>query len=380
MITSIQLHNFKCFQDKTFHLRNLTVLAGSNSVGKSTFIQAILLARVTSDKLMQFSIIENSLASNLSILVPLNGPYLLTLGNTLEVLTNDADSNEITIIIKDIFNNEIYFPFKAVDNKSDCYNLILQDKWIQKGDLEIIKNEFYYLNAERLGPRLTYEVDQLDYKHVGWQGEYTIQILAQNKEELIENYTHRKFCDSSDFKLLNQVKEWMNYIIPNSYIDEADLNGKIKKAYITYSKSSPPNVGFGISYVLPIIVNALLAKANSLFIVENPEAHLHPKGQSNMGYFLAQIASSGVQVIIETHSEHIINGIRRFILSTENLLASGDILINFFDGFDISGKANIKEINLLQNGDLSSFPRDFFDQVQQDLAKIFQLRRGKNNG
>jgi len=377
MIDKIKVNNFKCFLNNEINFRKLTVLAGSNSVGKSSLLQALLISRITIEKLIQYSLLDNDQKTNKKIQIPLNGKYLLALGNTKEVLTRDVNTNIISIILTDTeADTEINFRLKAEDTKSDFYNLELGEDWTQKGLFDNLKNEFYYLNAERLGPRLTYDVDQQDYIHVGWQGEYTIQVLAQNKENSIEDASQRNFNDTIDPKLINQVKAWMNYIIPGFYIDEAELDGKLKKAYTTYSKSSPTNVGFGISYVLPIIVNGLLAKSNSLFIVENPEAHLHPKGQSNIGFFLGQLASSGIQVLIETHSEHIVNGIRRAALSKNNL-TTGEILINFFSGIDNEKNAIIKELDVKETGDLSSFPKDFFDQVQQDMADIFKLKTGK---
>ena len=377
MINKIKVNNFKCFQNSEINFRKLTILAGSNSVGKSSVLQALLLSRITIEKLIQYSLLDNDQKINKKVQIPLNGKFLLALGNTKEVLTRDANSNIVSIGLTDAqLETEIFFPLKAEDTKSDYYNLELGEDWTQKGTFDNLKNEFYYLNAERLGPRLTYDVDQQDYIHVGWQGEYTIQVLAQNKENSIEEPTHRSFIDTLDYKLISQVKSWMNYIIPGFYIDEAELDGKLKKAYTTYSNSSPTNVGFGISYVLPIIVNGLLAKSNSVFIVENPEAHLHPKGQSNIGFFLGQLASSGIQVVIETHSEHVVNGIRRAALSKNNL-NTNDILINFFSGIDINKTSVVREIFVKETGDLSSFPKDFFDQVQQDMADIFKLKMGK---
>jgi len=377
MIDKIKVNNFKCFQNNEIGFRKLTVLAGSNSVGKSSVLQALLVSRITIENLIQYSLLDDDHKTNKKIQIPLNGKYLLALGNTKEVLTRDVNTNIVSIILYDTkADTEINFPLKAEDTKSDYYNLELSEDWTQKGSFDNLKNEFYYLNAERLGPRLSYDVDQQDYIHVGWQGEYTIQVLAQNKENSIEDASQRSFNNTVDPKLINQVKAWMNYIIPGFYIDEAELDGKLKKAYTTYSKSSPTNVGFGISYVLPIIVNGLLAKSSSLFIVENPEAHLHPKGQSNIGFFLGQLASSGIQVVIETHSEHVINGIRRAALSKNNLMPT-DILINFFSGIDSDKNAIIKELSVKETGDLSSFPKDFFDQVQQDMADIFKLKTGK---
>lgn len=70
------------------------------------------------------------------------------------------------------------------------------------------------------------------------------------------------------------------------------------------------NVGFGLTYSLPIFVAVLSSRPGSLILLENPEAHLHPKGQSRLGEFLAIAASQGIQIVAETHSDHVLNGVR----------------------------------------------------------------------
>lgn len=89
------------------------------------------------------------------------------------------------------------------------------------------------------------------------------------------------------------------------------------------------NVGFGITYALPILVSGLTVPEGGMLLVENPEAHLHAKAQSNMGYFLARMAAAGVRVIIETHSEHIVNGIRRMIVEGKSEMSHKDMTIYF---------------------------------------------------
>ena len=377
MINELIIRNFKCLANYKFEFRRITVLSGSNSVGKSSVIQSILLSKVALDKIHQFKNLSGNVP--LVINVPLNGKFALALGSTKEVLTRDAPDNIIAFsLISEINKIKVDLNFKVEDVKDDKYELELLFQGYQS-HLPSISDEFYYLNAERIGPRLSYDADQQDYPHVGWQGESTIQIISQKKGDEIVNKNYRGFPGLLDYKLLNQVRSWMDFIIPGFYLDDAQLEGKLKRAHALFSKSSPTNVGFGISYVLPIVVNGLIAKEDSVFIVENPEAHLHPKGQSNIGYFLGVIAASGIQVIIETHSEHVVNGIRRAVMST-NGIGTNDVLVNFFDGLDESRKVVVKKIDVSASGDLSSFPRDFFDQVQQDMAELFLLQRKTKNG
>ena len=172
--------------------------------------------------------------------------------------------------------------------------------------------------------------------------------------------------------LLEQARLWLKYITPGTRLDDAKIYSEIKTAEITLGESRPTNVGFGLSYVLPIIVNGLIASEGSVFIVENPEAHLHPSGQSNIGKFLAKIAASGVQVVLETHSEHVINGIR--LASLEGIIPHEKVQLNFFDR-NADDEMRIASIQLNEKADLTEWPNGFFDQQERDLAHIFRLKR-----
>ena len=90
----------------------------------------------------------------------------------------------------------------------------------------------------------------------------------------------------------------------------------------------PVHTGFGITQVLPIVVAALSAQKGDLVLIENPEVHLHPAGQATMGKFLSEVASAGVQVVLETHSDHVLNGIRRSV--KDRILSSSDVALHFF--------------------------------------------------
>ena len=129
------------------------------------------------------------------------------------------------------------------------------------------------------------------------------------------------------------------------------------------------NIGFGISYALPILVGALLARDNSWLVVENPEAHIHAKAQSNMGFFLGMMAAAGMRVVAETHSEHIVNGIRRAAIVSERLKPE-EVNIYFF-----KGKSESELITVDRYGNLSDFPVDFFDQSRQDMLEIINKTR-----
>lgn len=91
----------------------------------------------------------------------------------------------------------------------------------------------------------------------------------------------------------------------------------------------PVNVGFGVTYTLPIIVAILSAKVDDLIIIENPESHLHPKAQSILGKLFAIAANAGVQIIIESHSDHILNSLR--VCVKNKIISNESVAIYYFE-------------------------------------------------
>jgi predicted ATPase len=129
----------------------------------------------------------------------------------------------------------------------------------------------------------------------------------------------------------------------------------------------PPNVGFGLSYALPIVVAALTAIPGTLLIVESPEAHLHPAGQSAIGHFLAQVAGSGVQTVVESHSDHVLNGIRRAVAESR-VIQADDVVVHFF------GTSGASRLEIKDSGAVTEWPEGFFDQTETDLSHLARIR------
>lgn len=379
-IINFKIKGFKCFEEKIFKIKDITVLTGSNGTGKSSFIQAILLSRASIDKKIIDKGIDGDIINvSQKTVMPLNGPYLLNLGTVNDIFN---DSNDLQNRIEFELENDRFEIGLPMDNHLN--DRISVDYHLEDINSEIHfwkKYEFYYLNAERLGSRLGVDSVFTYFPHCYYRGENTADIIAKHgfsfkvdEERLIEN------SDSS--QLQKQIDNWISFICPGTKgvrSQDQDFN----RYQITMTNSAgksqilAPNIGFGISYALPIIVNGLIAKKNRIFIVENPEAHLHPKGQSNMGFFLGKLAASGVRVIVETHSEHIVNGIRKASLKNNNLQPE-NVGIYFFEE-NTKNQKFTKEININKGGNLESFPIDFFDQVGQDMAELFKLKNENNH-
>ncbi len=376
----LNIKNFKCFNDIAIDLNKLTVLAGANSRGKSTSIQAFLFLRRTIEHCGEWNkdsmcyCLSNQHFNNLN--VELNKNYCLSLGTSSSIIPFDSSSAGIEIGIKDKSGTfSIYYDAGEQDS------LYLTPEKIKNmssdNTMSIFKQQFYYLNAERIGPRMQQEIRFYDYPNTGYQGEYTAQLLGDTELTYRFNVDEQRMSpDSRSAKLEQQVNAWMDYIFPGTSI-YAEYNPKTLTAQIMIGENSErtqaPNMGFGISYVLPIIASGLIAQKDAYMVIENPEAHLHPSAQSRIGSFLAIVANSGVKVIIETHSDHVLNGFQLAVLKKQ--IASKDITINYFSDRESDRQPHVEPIAISETGELSSWPKGFFDQSQRDMAELFRLRK-----
>lgn len=128
------------------------------------------------------------------------------------------------------------------------------------------------------------------------------------------------------------------------------------------------NVGFGISYVLPVIVALLATPTGGLIIIENPEAHLHPQGQTYLGELCARAAKAGIQVIIETHSDHFMDGVR---ISVKNkTLTPNQVKFHYFHRQGT--ETQIKSPNIDEKGKLSEWPEGFNDQHRKNAVQLLK--------
>jgi len=395
---NLLIKNFKCFYEIEIPLNDLTVFAGGNGNGKSTAIQSLLLLRRTVEHCSEWKLdhYEYNTPNNLN--VELNGVYCLGLGNSINVLPSEFEESEIELGIR---KEEKSFDILYNTNKGD-------ELWItpekvanhfSHPDNPLFFKEFYYLNAERIGPRITQNIKFYDYYNVGFQGEFTAQII--DDLDTLESETKfkidpKRILNDKDYlkgsKFQHHINAWLSYIIDGVTIipikDSQTHTARIvvENSFSKGKPTFPTNTGFGISYSLPIIVSCLLAEKERILIIENPEAHLHPSAQSKMGYFLGVMANAGLKIIVETHSDHIINGIQ--IAVAKKGIEHTKVTINYFyreekteeelkkdKELGIKQQPSVKSIQMNDKGELSEWPKGFFDQTQIDYANLIKLRK-----
>jgi len=363
MLKGLTIKFFKRFKTLDLKMSNLTVLTGANGAGKTSVIHALLVLRKAARLLNYQS-------------VPLNDGDGLELGYALDVLNTNAEDNVVKLSIAEGDNYQ--WIFSISDNESDKALTVAERPENYAGILASTGSGFTYLCAERYGPRdvLTSSSERVENLNIGVHGEYCAQVLAEKSSHKIP----LPFCfPNPDVPklLLQQVEAWMAYVVRPVHIDANQIPGtlatrlRFKEPGATSGETRPTNMGFGVSYALPIIVAGLCSEPGALLIIENPEAHLHPAGQSRIGEFLARVAGGGCQVILETHSDHVINGIRRYAVTEDSTLDSDKTIIYYFDDQEVPSTISIKK-----TGQLSNWPKGFFDQAQKDLANLARMQRG----
>jgi predicted ATPase len=224
-----------------------------------------------------------------------------------------------------------------------------------------------YLTAERLGPREVYTLeDRQTASVVGPAGEHGVSVLHLGRDEKVLG---ELALSSVPNTRLRQVEERMRIFFPGCAVDVQPVPqaNAVTLGLRTSDDTSfhrPIHVGFGLTQVFPIVVAALSASEQDILLIENPEVHLHPAGQAEMGQFLADVARAGIQVIVETHSDHVLNGIRRSVKA--NRLPAEEIVIHFFKPRSSEGPQVVSP-TLDSLGNIDTWPKGFFDQFDKDM-------------
>ena len=370
MLTQLDLRHFKCFELLHLPLRSLTLLAGTNASGKSSVLQALVLLHQTMRE------------HEWSLCLMLNGASV-QLGTVSDIVDKVYGRRECEFGLLD---GEIPYQWTFTGDHSKkmsmavkrvVVNDVLTDtppqlRYLLPPDTtsslaERLKN-LTYLTAERMGPREMYAMDDPQVAPVvGPSGEDAASVLyARRDEHVCEALA---LPDASNRSLLQQVEARMRTFFPGCRLEiqPVPYANAVTLGLRTSDDTDfhrPVHVGFGITQVLPIVIAALAAKPEDLLLIENPEVHLHPTGQAQMGQFLAKVSQSGVQVILETHSDHILNGVRRAVKA--GVLSADQVSIHFFrprSGDD----AQVVSPILDSTGNIDAWPDGFFDQFDKDM-------------
>ena len=383
MITRIDLRHFKCFETLKLPLRRLTLLSGLNASGKSSVLQALVLLHQT--------IREHEWSERLL----LNGTAL-RLGAVRDAIDQVSGGHEVSITIEDDETGVVAWDLIGEQSAMSLFVRQVRvrgssgGQWSQgeskslhhllpesvasspEGDSLVRRlRRLTWLAAERLGPRDIYPLADPEMPWVGEGGENAASVLYSDADERLDDTS--LLVKEVPPTLMRQVEARMGAFFPGF---EMDLFPVARVNAVTLGVRTsrdtdfhrPVHTGFGITQVLPIVVAVLTAKSDDLVLIENPEVHLHPAGQSKMGMFLADAAQAGVQVLVESHSDHVLNGIRRAVKQCR--VKPDSLALYFFRSrheAEASGMAQVESPSIDSDGSIADWPAGFFDQFDHDM-------------
>lgn len=362
MLKGLILENFKCFDEIELRFSALNILTGLNGMGKSTVLQGILLLGQS----------QNSIRAEQ--VVSLKGKYV-NLGVGQDILFEKAEKDEIGIgIWIENTKKQYYFEYQP---QTDVLPLKNMDRYEDKSVYPVWENRLYYLSAYRIEPQFLYHIEnekEVSERYFAKNGEFSIQYLKLHGGDDVINSS---VLIGSKKTIADQVKAWMNLISPGVSptitIHTSSRTAELRYEYIegrekTNSYKSV-NVGFGITYVLPVVIALISAKPGDIVLLENPEAHIHPKGQRMLGELLAAAAAGGVQIILETHSDHVMNGIR-VAVKKGKLESDNTQFFYFYKDTKDSYRHKVKCPVLDEYGRLNEWPEGFFDEWDHALLEL----------
>lgn len=354
MISKLSINNLKCIKDMQMECRSLNVLIGTNSSGKSTIQQALLL-----------------IGQNLETVEGLNGK-LVELGNFEDAKCIYSAEKELKITLNDENNRSVCKKFRLSSGGysvyRECGTEEENEEWKEK--LSIKKRNLQYLSCHRIGPSKVYKKNMTLDDVIGVDGEYAMSYLNQHGKDLLEP----EICKGNvDYTLLGQVNWWLSYITDSTIMTE-DISGtdviKVSYQMNDMERIRPDNIGAGVSYLVAVLIMSLSSPAEGILIIENPEIHLHPSAQAKVCEFLYFIAAAGRQIFVETHSDHIFNGFRVG-------MATGSMqeeLINIqFVYLNEQHVAEAFRVKIGKRGRIENQRKDLFDQFDMDLNKMIGL-------
>jgi predicted ATPase len=350
MIDSIEIDSFKSFRSESIPVKGLNILTGLNGSGKSTIIHSF---RMVLESLMGHS------------------PFIKGFGGFDELKCNSSSQNEIKISI--------------TEDKKCTGSVTLTKQGHRNSDVTEILN-FDYIGADRLGPSSTLPFGTNDRVGVGDKGQFCVDFFWYFENVLVQDeLLHPK---TKSRKLSHQLDAWMGEISPGVSLN---FFGEKKHdiSHIEIDNHRATNTGFGISYALPIVLSVLVMSSRDsgagiadslaeawfernlsrppLLLVENPEAHLHPMGQTAMGKLLALASGRDVQIVAETHSDHFLDGVR--IQAKDGKVDPNNVAIYFFEK-SADEETLRTSIKLDDRGKLNKWPKGFFDQSAANLRNL----------
>lgn len=433
MITYIRVKNFKSWENSPkVELAPLTGFFGTNSSGKSSLLQMLLLLKQTVEHSDPEKVIffgdEHSLVNLGNFREVIHGHNIeatlgLELGCTtqnpfaIELLQQhrygysspsplDIDSFTVNAVIQardrhPVFghvcyafgvDNELQVKWKSGSlihpNRYES-NVNLRNFYDGSGPseedlLEHLTSSFekllahvYPLAPTRVQPKRCYHWEGSDPENIGHSGEDMIEaLLAARVDQQTTPYEGRNVL------IQERISAWLremdlaySFSIKRTAQGAKDYNVLIQKSPDS-AKVTLADMGYGLAQFLPVLVHCYYAPEGSTLILEQPGMHLHPKAQADLADLLVEVVTERkLQILVESHSEHLLTRLQLGI--AEQKIASNETALYFCE--NKNGVSTIKSLEVDELGNIKNWPKDFFGNVRGDLVKMAreQMKRQK---
>ena len=449
MLTRLRLHNFKAWREADLTFGKITGLFGTNSSGKSSLLQLLLLLKQTRN------------ATDRGLVLDLGGPGdMANLGTFADIVHGHDESRrigwsldwtlpepskinypldaparspfprdclqtrcEVGLRQASLWPHKLSYRFGGADfslepqsDSATKFKLTTDSedfrfKRIQGrawplprpvkthlfpnqtrsffqnasflGDFELayetLMDSIYYLGPLREYPRREYHWAGSSPEDVGQRGERTVDaILAASARDEKRNVRPRKRMKTFQEMIAYWLKELG--LIHEFRLEDIGQGTNLYRAMVKTSSSSVPvaltDVGFGVSQVLPALVLLYYVPKGSTILMEQPEIHLHPSVQSGLADVMLQVATTrNVQIIVESHSEHLMRRLQRRVAEPDWDVSSEDVKLYFVSA--IKGVAQADDLVLNKWGEIENWPERFFGDEMGEIAAIAKaaLRR-----
>jgi predicted ATPase len=222
-----------------------------------------------------------------------------------------------------------------------------------------------YVGAMRVQPSRTYPYSGEDREYVGRSGEYAISILAQDR------FQNRQVSRG----LVPKVAAWLSEVAIADRVHLRSFSDRYYEFRLRHPRTREyenlSDVGLGVSQVIPILVGGYNLAEGGLFMVEEPEIHLHPRAQAHLGDFFLELHKRSIQSIVETHSEHLILRLQQHVAARK--INPNDIIFHYVYANE-DGKA-VATLRLSDEGKfIDPWPEGFFPERLEEAKKLSQIR------
>ncbi len=244
-----------------------------------------------------------------------------------------------------------------------------------------------YVGPLRQSPHLPFSTaPDPDAGDVGVSGEYVAAVL-QAKRSTSGQYPlppgdARPDSAEGRLELTDALNRWLGYLGLADAMSVSEDTPLVLGISVTPPALTEPvplgSVGVGVSQVLPILVQCLVAGPGALIILEQPELHLHPAAQQRLADFLIACTNWGQRFLVESHSEHLVLRLRRRIAEDESDALRHQVVILFAER-DEQGDTAYRHVEVTETGGVTEWPEGFFDQGPDDAHRLLVAAASRQN-